>query len=232
MYKILPIIISLIIYTNSYAQIDNSKIKNIPEILTPWISWVLNDEKKSACPFLYNQQQQQCEWQNHLDLKVQQQYGEFTQKITRYNDGWSALIGNEKIWIQNVYLNGKKAIVTNKNGIPSIFLTVGEHKLQGNFNWQSTPKFLQLPLNIALINLTINDKKVDIPKIDKQWRLWLNNINKNIVNKKNRVDMRIYRQVIDSMPLILNIHLELEISGKHREIIFERIMDTEFYIPM
>ena len=74
--------------------------------------------------------------------------------------------------------------------------------------------------------MTINDKPVTIPQLDKQGRLWLRqqgNTSEQLA-EENRLDIRIFRHISDDIPLQVITRIELDVSGHHREVVLGPIM--------
>ena len=209
--------LSLLCLTRAFA-VPLSPEK-VPQPLQPWIHWVLADEQDYGCP-LADQQDKQCTWSGHLNLALSNQQGQFTSTWQLYREGWVALPGDEKHWPLNVTLNNNAVLVMNKDDTPMVKLPAGTHQLKGQFLWDNIPENLTIPEETGLIDLTINGKQVAFPAI-KEGSLWLKE--SDVGEKKpqlleNKLDLQVFRQIDDNVPLQVVTFLELEVSGQQREI--------------
>ncbi|MCK5877804.1 MAG: hypothetical protein KAG43_09230, partial [Candidatus Marithrix sp.] len=222
MLNTLKIILLVLISLSAWA----SQPQDIPLPLQPWVDWVTADI--SDCPVQYNQSgnNQTCFWPSNLILDVKPKQANFNQQWQIYKKGWIELPGDVKHWPQKVKINNQDALVADRNGIPSLFVTKGKHNIQGQFNWRYSPTYLPIPMNTGLISLTINNAPVTIPQFDSKGRLWLrkNGAYANQVSEENRLDIKVYRHIVDDIPLQINTRIELDVSGRHREVVLGTVM--------
>ncbi|WP_353570447.1 hypothetical protein [Candidatus Albibeggiatoa sp. nov. BB20] len=213
----------------------------IPEPLQAWTDWVLHDTPDRKCPFIYNSNERLCYWASELHLKINDNKATWQQEWRVYGEGWIPLVGSRKHFPQNVTLqvpnildtSSLPVIISEHDQIPSAFLQAGHYILSGEFNWQRQPEYLQVPSATGLVSLEINDKAVEHPTLDNAGRLWLRQ--RGVANeeptKDNRLDIRVYRHVIDEIPLQIETRIELDVAGKHREEILAPALLAE-QIPM
>ena len=93
---------------------------NIPNLLTPWIGWVLQGhEKELWCIPRYNDSRQmECLWPSRLNLVIDADGGHFTQS---WHAAWGSQIplpGSDKQWPLDVKINGIPVVVITQNGQP------------------------------------------------------------------------------------------------------------------
>ncbi|MEI6068954.1 MAG: hypothetical protein WCP96_16560 [Methylococcaceae bacterium] len=216
-----------ILFFASFTQAKPLTREQVPEPLKPWISWVLQDNPELACPFLYNSyEQKRCSWPTQLTLDLSSEKGVFSINWKVYKDSWVSLPGDKKYWPLNVTVNGKPALVMDKNGTPSIKLAAGlEHlatyQIKGEFLWDIIPDQITIPDDTGLINLTANGLEIPAPSI-KDGQLWLNTADSSPgkpENSQNNLDIQVFRKIIDEVPLQVLTHLELDVSGEQREVI-------------
>jgi len=202
--------------------------QDVPVSLQTWVDWVATD--MSDCPVRYNQsnnkQAKICYWPSNLVLDIKPKQAKFSQKWKIYKNGWLELPGDAKHWPQNVKINNKNAIVADRNGIPSLFVSKGKQNIQGQFDWQQSPEYLLIPINTGLITLTINNAPITIPQFDAKGRLWLSQTGaySGKISEENRLDIKVYRHIVDDIPLKINTQIELDVSGRHREVILGSVM--------
>jgi hypothetical protein len=192
----------------------------IPDVLVPWKNWVLFDEKKYDCPYvLNNEQQSYCAWPGVLQLYVTAQGANFTQTWQVFNESWVELPGDRQLWPQQVTVNGNSAVVLNENNIPRILLKTGVYQIAGKFNWQQEPSSIALSSLSRLVELRQDNQVIDFPTIDEAGRLWLHNTqNTQTASNQDNLTMRVFRQISDTVPMMVDTQIQLEVSGKAREI--------------
>lgn len=210
------------------------KPENVPPPLQPWVNWVLADVNDYPCPLWYSSNQQKnCSWPGHLSLDLNAQQGKFTSRWQVYKESWLALPGNDKHWPLHVTVNDKAVWVMNRNNTPMVKLPAGSYELKGEFLWDTIPENLSIPPDSGLVDLSINGKLVAFPAI-KEGSIWLKESDtgqKKVQAIENKLDLQVFRQVDDDIPLQLTTFLELEVSGQQREIKLPHALLAEF-IPI
>ena len=207
---------------------------NVPEPLKPWIEWVLADETNHNCPFLNESYElKYCAWPSTLALRLSQKYGVFSSRWRVYKESWVTLPGDGKHWPLNVSINGQPILVIKRHNKPMIKLSSGIYEVKGDLLWDEIPESLSIPANSGLVTLAINDKNIPYPSI-KEGSVWLKESDrgqKKLQNIQNKLDIQIYRQINDDIPLQLITYLELEVSGHQREIKLPHALLSKF-IPI
>lgn len=210
-----------------WANTLQSQSQYVPPPLQPWVNWVLHDiqgYKGYTCPEK-RRYKEICHWPTLMTLNINATQAEFRQKWQVYNAGWIVLPGNSKHWPQQIKINEVDAIVADRGGIPSVFASKGELTLQGQFHFSQIPEFLQIPVNTGLIALTINGSPVTIPRLDNQGRLWLRQRGMTTeTTVEDRLDMRVYRHIIDDIPLQVTMRMELDVAGRAREVVLGPVL--------
>ncbi len=214
----------LLLITLLYASTTYAKPltpEEVPEPLKPWINWVLQDNPDLTCPFIYNSyQEKHCSWPTQTRLELTPKTGKFSASWKVYRESWVSLPGDSKHWPLNVTANNKTALVMDKNGLPSIKLAEGYYQINGEFAWDSIPDNLKIPDDTGLIDLSINGAVITTPAI-RDGQLWLKDSEigqKKPENIQNHLDLQVFRQIIDEVPLQVLTYLELEVSGEQREV--------------
>lgn len=205
----------------------------VPEALKPWVNWVLKGEESRVCPFVFNNAStRRCAWPGPLEIKAEVGGGRFIQTWTTYTEDFVTLPGNHEAWPQDVKVNGKSLPVVTHRGFPSINLLPGKHVVTGSFAWRDLPQNVQIPREVGLIALQVNGKPIAMPDIDIDGKLWLRSkVQDESLEAQNSEDIRVQRKVNDDIPLTVLTRLELDISGKGRELALGRIL-PEGLIPM
>jgi len=203
--------------TTSHARTLDTKA--VPEDLKAWIPWVLHgNEAQTNCPFLYNNiNTTQCAWPATLSLQLNRNGGNFTQNWQVYTEAWLPLPGSSKHWPQAVTINGTSATVTLHDGKPAIQVTPGQHTIQARLVWDSLPETLAIPVETGLISLSVEGKIVEFPDLE-NGNLWIRQRATNSESEEESITLRVYRNITDDIPLQVNTYLQLDVSGKQREV--------------
>lgn len=229
---LLMMIIAVFISTQTPAA--PLKPEQVPGPLQPWIEWVLKGSENRLCPFLYNSfQQKRCAWPSGLTIKLDQREGTFSIDWKVFTDSWIQLPGNNKHWPLNITVNQKPALVMEKNGKPVINLPAGNYRIAGEFLWDFIPDNLAIPADTGLIDLTVNGKSIESPAV-KKGQLWIKDSDsgkKKPESIQNKLDLQVFRRIIDDVPMEVLTRLDMEISGDQREIRLSLPMPEDF-IPM
>jgi hypothetical protein len=106
---------------------------------------------------------------------------------------------------------------------PSVQMAPGLHRLEGAFVWSEAPEMLHVPSESGLVSLSINERPVDFPLLDKQGRLWLQK-RRRPPTQEERLEVRIYRLLSDTIPMRMENHLKINVSGQPREIKLEGVL--------
>jgi hypothetical protein len=192
---------------------------DIPEVLKPWQSWVLEDQKEHGCPFLYQDfTQKRCAWPQKLVLDLRTGNGTFSQAWTVYRESWISLPGDLQDWPQDVSLDGRPAAVETRNGLPMLHVLTGQHRIQGRFDWAKMPQSLSLAADTGLIQLLLNGIEIR-PEISDEGRLWLKSADLASSSSPGSVDITVFRRVTDDYPLQVQTHMEIDVSGQTRELL-------------
>ena len=232
MKRLIGLVTLLVFNTASFSQ--PLAPADVPEPLKPWTDWVLYGETDYQCPFVYsNHKQRTCAWPSELKLDLANKQGRFTQQWQVYQEAWVLLPGNEKHWPQSVRLNDKPALVVARQQHPAIKLKPGRYRISGEFNWDTLPEALQVPPNSGLVSLKVNNKRVLFPDLAANGRLWLHerDAGKKDQDKSDKLELQVFRQVIDEIPMRVVTRLQFDISGTQREVELDGAM-LENMIPL
>ncbi len=221
LFFLLFVLLSFTISTNA----DPISKSEIPDPLEPWIDWVLQDQKQKTCPFLYNNSNQhRCAWPTKLDLSLLSRSGEFSITWHVYQKSWVTLPGDQKHWPVDITDNGSIISITNRNGKPAALLTAGEHEIVGKFEWQNMPKALTIPPDTGLVSLSVNHKNIDFPDFQK-GQLWIKQ-KKVATGTGEKIHLDVYRQIVDEIPMKITTKIDLQVSGKQREMVIGKPLLT------
>ncbi len=195
----------------------------IPDALKPWIPWVLEQQpehrRQRDCPLSSSDGTPVCAWPGRLSLDLSAEGGRFDQTWRVFAEHWVALPGDADIWPQAVRDGGQPVPVVAREGRPSVKLAPGTHDLSGRFAWRQPPESLMLPAQTALLGLVLNGLAQPWPRLETGGRLWLRDpADAAVAAEGDQLRFEVYRRVSDSLPLQVLTRLELEVSGRAREV--------------
>jgi len=135
--------------------------------------------------------------------------GKFTQRFKVYGrDAWLPLPGELKRWPQHVQVDGRAAVVVSDgSGKPTVLLSAGEHAVGGDFEWDSIPEALTIPVDTGLLSLSVKGNAVSIPNRDTEGRVFLQR--EATREETDRDELDVHRLVTDEIPLTLVTQLTL-----------------------
>ncbi len=205
----------------------------VPDPLQPWVEWALYGKKDRDCFFLYNRAKRHCAWPSSLELNLGQLRGLFEQTWTVDATSWVALPGNDRHWPEDVAVNDQPAVVADRNGKPAIKLEPGIYTVTGRFSWPRLPETLFVPATIGLISLIINEKPIAFPDIDQQGQLWLRQREVGAKTRlaEDRLDIQVFRRIVDEIPLSVVTRIELDVAGAQREVLLGKALLKDF-VPL
>ena len=223
-----------LVLSSIHLKADALTADQVPEPLQPWINWVLQDKQDRHCPFLYNRfAKKRCAWPAAITIDLLDKRGKFSISWRVYSESWIRLPGDNRHWPLNVYVNNKPALVMQKKGSPEIKLPAGNYTITGEFKWDYIPDNLKIPEDTGLIKLSIRGKNIPLPSV-KRGKLWLRDEDigqRKPVSIQNKLDIQVFRKIIDDVPLRIETRLDLEVSGDQREVKLALPMLKNF-IPM
>ncbi|MCP4370115.1 MAG: hypothetical protein GY797_18680, partial [Deltaproteobacteria bacterium] len=210
--KVLVFILAILISNLAVWAAPPFDLDGIPPSLEPWKAWVLHGQEDQFCPVSYNNgQEYKCIWPSRLNLDLDVNGGRFFQQWLVFAKDWVPLPGSGKTWPQNVTIDGKAAVVVEKEGNPCVYMSAGRHLLKGIFSWKEIPEMIRISEANGLVTLSINRKPVDFPLLDNHGRLWLQK-RKGIQTKEQRMEVKVYRLIDDNIPMRVTTHLKINVS--------------------
>ncbi len=195
----------------------------VPDPLKSWIPWVLHGHEMLACPRAFNSgdadndSERACLWPSRLELNVSGKGAVFRLEVQVF--GAPALVslpGEPGKWPQSLKSNGAPLAVTSRDDRPVALLPAGSHVVTGVLPWAEMPEDVQLPRDTGSLQLTMDGHAVN-RAADEEGRLWLQSA-KDQGQESDALTLRTARLVDDDIPLRVTTHLDLEVSGKPREV--------------
>jgi len=132
--KRLLLTVSILLAARTIASADPIPKEKIPEALRPWTDWVLLGHEEERCTFFQGDAgKRECAWPSRLALDLGDRGGRFTQQWLVEREEWLPLPGDAKTWPLEVRVDGRPAVVGERQGTPGIRLQAGRHTLSGTF---------------------------------------------------------------------------------------------------
>ena len=94
--------------------------------------------------------------------------------------------------------------------------------------WKEMPEIIHVPPASGLVNLSIHQKVVESPLLDSEGRLWLQK-RKDTRLQEERVAVRVYRLLNDTVPMQITNHLKVNVSGRTRKLKIEGVLLERFF---
>lgn len=200
----------------------------VPEPLQPWIDWVLHDTPDRLCPFAFDKPEvRRCAWPGQLSLALENTQGRFNQTWRLFAPGWVLLPGDARHWPQQVTVDGSPAAVVARGRAAAVWLEPGEHVVAGSFQWSTLPEMLPLAPDTALVDVRIGAEPVQFPEIDERGQLWLRAPSASAADGEGlgeRLELDVFRRVIDENPLQMVVRLDLRVAGPQREVLLPSLV--------
>jgi hypothetical protein len=188
---------------------------DVPPKLRPWIPWVLDEVRDFGCPRV--QGRPVCLWPGRLGLDLDPAGGTFVLDVQADRDAEVRLPGDADVWPLDVAVDGRAAPVFGRGGSPRLRLASGRHRLRGRFAWSRLPESLAVPPEIGLVDLSLDGRSVSRPRREKNGLLWLH-ARSEAASEGETLRLHVFRHVADGIPLFVETRLQLEVSGRAREI--------------
>jgi hypothetical protein len=203
----------------------------------------------------------QCLWPARLQLNLDTKGGRFSQEWQVFVKSFVPLPGGGRHWPKEVRVDGRAVPVVSRGlgmapivppgpatpatpgtvpniprkgaGLgqtPHVHLEPGKHRVEGVFTWDEIPEMLDVPAISGLINLSIHGSPVDFPVLEASGKLWLQK-RTAAGGQEDRLDVKIYRLLDDTIPMQVTSVLKMNISGQSREIRLHDVLPDKT-IPM
>lgn len=224
-------LVAALVFVAAPGRAEPLDAKAVPEPLKPWTAWALHGKVDGLCPTLHGVVggAPQCVWPARLELDLDEKRGTFKQ-------GWHVdarrsvpLPGDDKRWPLDVTVDGRRAVVVPRDGVPSVELEPGDHVVTGTFAWDSLPESLEVPPQTALLRLVLRGTPIDAPNRDARGTVWLQ---KTLAAQEGeRLDFVVHRRLTDEVPMLLTTRIALNVAGQSREVLLGKALPPGF-VPM
>ncbi len=216
----------LMVLASATLGIASAAEPAIPDVLSDWVDWVLDDQDQRACPLgSTGDGSRICAWPGRLRLEIDDTGGRFQQQWTVQADAWVPLPGGDAQWPQQVSSGDRALAVVEQGGRPAVRLKGGQHLLTGGFVWPRRPELLAIPAETGLLALRLDGAEVATPRLDDGGRLWLGGgARSSRGGEPDSLMIEVTRRIDDEVPLQVRTRLALEVSGQTREVRLGPIM--------
>lgn len=213
------------ILATSPACLPSEIEAQVPEVLKPWIPWVLEGEDLRGCPMTGDGGERLCAWPGRLHLDLDGDGGLFAQRWHVFAKSWVPLPGGASQWPQDVRIGSDPAALVEHKGSPAIPLDPGEHAVSGRFIWSVTPDVLAIPLATGLIALRLHGDEVERPRFERDGKLWLGaGVRVRPTAERDSLGLDVYRRIEDENPLRVVTRLDLDVAGRARELVLGPVL--------
>ncbi len=200
--------------------------QEVPAPLQGWQDWVLHDHKQHACPFLAGSlpdaNTRRCLWPGRLALRLNETGGHFDVQVDVDGPAWLPLPGNNRHWPQQVEDNGRTIAVHDQGGTPMVYLQPGRHVLSGRWSWTAKPSRLVLPEIYGLLDVFVAGAlSHDFVRADGALSFGRA---APVAHASNSLSVEVFRHLADGRPPILATQLQLDVSGKAREVVLGPVL--------
>lgn len=192
--------------------------QNLPPELRPWVPWVLDEVPGLGCPKV--QGKAVCVWPGRLRLDLGRSGGTFALRVQADTERDLALPGDAQRWPLDVRVGGRSVPVSDKGDAARIRIPAGRHLVTGRFAWSRLPESLRVPAAIGLVDLRLDGRLVARPRREKGGLLWLRTRTDEGAGEGESLRVQVFRHVSDGIPLFVETRLQLEVSGRAREVTF------------
>ena len=189
--------------------------RDLPPALRPWSAWIRDEIPDRVCTAV--QGTAVCLWPGRLDLRLTGEGGTFTLEAYADRALDLRLPGDTQRWPQDVRMDGRLAVVIERDAGPALRLPAGTHRIDGRFAWTHLPDSLPVPPRLALVDLAVAGRRVPLPRRDEAGLVWLRTEGESAGSAAS-LRLQAFRRVADGIPIWVETRLGLEVSGKAREI--------------
>ena len=226
--RIASAIFALLMLLPSLAEAQSNKA--IPPALVDWVPWVLEGHEHQACPFMLGQtpggeEEHLCAWPGLLEIDVSADSARFGLSWTVLKDSWLRLPGDSRLRPQDVTVDGRSAVVLMNGGNPMLRLQAGRQRVEGRLTWTKRPTTLPVPESIAMVSLRLDGSLIPVPERDGD-QLWLGRVATEV--GADTLDFRVFRRLDDGLPMRLTTQINLEVSGRAREVSLDQALPEGF----
>lgn len=198
--------------TKSYDE------NNIPQDLKKWVPWVNKDNYTQNCVDSI------CIFIPKLTVLKNNHYKFIFEGTSLSKDAWVPLPSSDNAWPLSVVLNGQKSIVVNHEGKPFVQVPQKDFKIEVDYNLSIFDKdsSFELPFNVV----SFDNQSNQVLSL-KDNTLSLNDIN-SAQEQNSFQEIKVFRKFTDNIPYQLETNVQLNFSGKIKEIDLGTVLPPDF----
>jgi len=223
----------------AHAQ-DTTQDIYVPEVLKPWVAWVLEQNPQISCPQTFdNGTRLDCGWIREIDIHLQTSSSPILQirmNVDVFADTQVSLPVAASIKPRNVLADGNRVPVMGGNNQPMVFLTKGTHIVTLELTWDQefTLEYVDLP-GAGIVNFRIDDEPIVQPVLTNHGtKLWLTQVLEKPAEPSEESDvedtqkLRVFRSIEDGVPQMLVTYVQLTVTGRSRLITLGEVLPAGF----
>ena len=208
--------------------------KELPSILLPWVDWIKAKNLQEHC-IVGNQNEQTCVFAPEIKITETAEVFDFEINGASFlKEFWMKIPSGQssKVWPENVIINGKSGQIIEQEGFTLVKISKGNFTIKFNIKKEAikTEPNLMLAQNFLIIkNKTTNNWTVENNQL-----IWIskktdgNPEEKIAANVAQNENIKVYRKLIDDIPLRLETRLQIVYSGKEKEIYLGKVLPENF----
>lgn len=198
--------------TKSYDE------NNIPQDLKKWVPWVNKENYTQNCV------NSVCIFIPKLTIVKNGSYKFIFEGTSLSKEAWIPLPSSDSAWPLSVSLNGQKSIVVNHNGKPFVQVPQKDFKIEVDYIASIFDKdsSFELPFNIV----SFDNQSNQVLSL-KDNILSLNDIS-STKEQNSFQEIKVFRKFIDNIPYQLETNVQINFSGKVKEIDLGVVLPEEF----
>ncbi len=187
---------------------------HVPDALLPWVDWVQRDHVEDPC--VKAGSRKYCYFAQSAQIDLREDGAAFEVEVLIRLGTVLELPGGGTLWPQDVRVNGRAVPVLKSNsGVPYVQLSPGQHRIKGVIPWSVEPSAIPLPKTFGLASVTKQGEALQA-RFSSSGELLLDAATAEERGVANRIDIQVYRQIVDGVPLRLETRLALKVSGQPR----------------
>lgn len=198
---------------------------DIPKSLQDWLPWAMHGQASLLCPPAFNNEADKaCTWPSDLSLHAEADGARFRYEVQVYGPAaLLALPGEPGRWPTEVRADGQALPIAEQSDRPVALLAPGRHVIEGRIAWQEMPTDIRLPQGVGCLTVSIGGQTVQRTP-DNEGRIWLKQAPEVEQKSGESYTVHTARRIDDQVPLRVTTHIDIDVSGKAREIVLPVVL--------
>ncbi len=193
----------------------------VPAVLAPWIPWVLEGTGEAKC--VTTGEVKSCVFLTSLSLTADATGATFTLTGSADAKARMRLPGSSEHWPLDVLVDGRPAVVLEPDAVPQVHVPPGTHVVQGRLRWNGVPDSIQIPPQVAVVQLNVSGRRVERPRREASGLLWLA-AEQRAQSEAERLELSVQRRIDDGIPLKITTRIQVSAAGNAREVVLPRVL--------